>query len=113
MKIKQLNNLKRIVQNGSTDDKFFSSDQKLIFSRYLMHSKEIPLSGQWRMITEKKEHCWICDKQVKGYIFWHKNIHKQPGAFFNLDYQEQENIYYSLGEIKSVGKLLQYTSYAG
>ena len=103
VKIKQLNNLKRIVQNGSTDDKFFSPDQKLIFSRYLMHSKEIPLSGQWRIITEKKDHCWICDKQVKGYIFWHKNIHKQPGAFFNLDYQEQENIFYSLSEIKSAG----------
>ena len=70
------------MQNGSTDDKFFSSDQKLIFSRYLMHSKEIPLSGQWRMITEKKEHCWICDKQVKGYIFWHKNIHNSVKSDF-------------------------------
>ena len=45
IKIKQLNNLKRIVQNGATDDKYFSPDQKLIFSRYLLHKKEIPLSG--------------------------------------------------------------------
>ena len=55
------------------------------------------------MITEKKEHCWICDKEVKGYIFWHRNMHKQPGAVFALNDQEQTNIYNQLGEIKSMG----------
>ena len=103
IKIKQLNNLKRIVQNGSTDDSFFADDQKLIFTRYLMHKQEIPGSAQWRMVTDKKEHCWICDKEIKGYIFWHKGMHKQPGAMFALDDQEQTNIYNQLGEIKSAG----------
>ena len=68
--------MKRIVQNGSTDDQQIDHDKKLIFSRYLLHKKEIPGSAQWRLMTEKKEHCWICDKESKGYIFWHKDMAK-------------------------------------
>ena len=70
VKIKQINSGKRIVQNGATDDKFIDPVTKLILMRYLYHRDEIPGSGQWQMMTAKHEHCWLCDKEMKGFIFW-------------------------------------------
>lgn len=45
VKIKSINNSKRIVQNGATEDKFFNIEYKLILMRYLHHKAEIPMSG--------------------------------------------------------------------
>ena len=26
------------------------------------------------MMTTKSEHCWFCDCETKGYIFWHSRM---------------------------------------
>lgn len=74
IKIKNINAGKRIAQNGAVDDKFIDIGSKLIFTRFLYHKAEIPGSKQWLMLTEKSEHCWICDKEMKGYIFWSRDM---------------------------------------
>ena len=86
VKLKHINNGKRLVQSGATDTNFFDldtnlnkrtleagpniEDGKLIFMRYLHHKNDIPGVGQWQIMTQRQDHCWLCDKEIKGYIFW-------------------------------------------
>ena len=79
--------------NGATDDKFFDLETKLILSRYLHHKDEIPGSGQWQMMTGKQEHCWLCDKEIKGFIFWCYDMGKLSDKAMAINDQERLNIY--------------------
>ena len=27
-------------------------------------------SGQWRMIRDRTDECWVCDQEVYGLVFW-------------------------------------------
>lgn len=45
VKIKHINDGKRIVQNGSTEDTFITIDSKLVLTRYLNHKFDIPGAG--------------------------------------------------------------------
>lgn len=49
---------------------------KLIFQRYLGHKNLIPGSGQWRMLTETGQKCWICSGSIFTLVFWTKSFAK-------------------------------------
>jgi hypothetical protein len=50
-------------------------DEKLlIFQRMVGHKEEMPGSGQWKILTEKGDQCWICDKHIYSLIFWSPSI---------------------------------------
>jgi len=34
----------------------------------------MPGSGQWRMIDNDAQDCWICDRAVYSLIFWNEEI---------------------------------------
>ena len=61
IKIKQNMQRKRIhsLVNEFADDQ--TSDSRMIFTRILGHKIDMPGSGQWKLITEKREECWVCD----------------------------------------------------
>lgn len=88
VKIKHINNGKRIVQNGSTEDKFIDIGSKLILSRYLNHKQDIPGAGQWQLITDKQDHCWICDHEMRGYVFWHRSMAGKSSKLMKINAKE-------------------------
>ena len=111
VKIKHINSGKRIVQNGTTDDKFFGAaerkdksfniDTKLILQRYMYHEDEIPGADKWRMMTEKHEHCWLCDCETKGYIFWTPGMANKSKKYMKINPSERQSIFNQLGNIES------------
>ena len=44
--------------------------KQLIFTRALGHKNDIPGLGQWRMVEDSSEGCWVCDKEIYSLIFW-------------------------------------------
>lgn len=48
-------------------------DNLLIFQRVLGH-KEIPYSGQWRMLTKISDKCWVCHHHIHTIIFWSTRV---------------------------------------
>ena len=42
----------------------------LTCTRILGHKLDMPGSGQWKMITDKQDECWICDQSNYSLIFW-------------------------------------------
>ena len=106
VKIKHINSGKRIVQNGATDDKFFGAterkdkrlniDTKMILQRYMYHEIEIPGSDRWRLLTEKSEHCWLCDCETKGYVFWTPGMATRSKKYMNINQNERSNIFQQL-----------------
>ena len=101
VKIKQINSGKRIVQNGATDDKFFDIETKLILMRYLHHKETVPGSGQWQIMTQKDEHCWLCDKEMKGFIFWSASTGQVSDKVLKISDGERMNIFNELEEIQA------------
>ena len=69
IKIKQNMDRKRIYSlvNDFGDDNLEST---MIFTRILGHKEDMPGSGQWKLIKDKLEDCWICDQEVYGMLFW-------------------------------------------
>lgn len=45
--------------NDFADDN--SNDSMMIFTRILGHKSDMPGSGQWKLLKERHETCWICD----------------------------------------------------
>lgn len=91
IKIKQNNQRKRIYSlvNEFADDK--TSDSRLIFTRILGHKYDLPGSGQWKMITDKQEECWLCDLEVYGLVFWDYE-HIAEKAYMSTKRPHQEPI---------------------
>lgn len=38
-----------------------ASESRMIFTRVLGHKQDIPGSGQWKLISDKTDECWVCD----------------------------------------------------
>lgn len=47
---------------------------KLIFTRVLGHKYDMPSSGQFKMLTQPNEKCWVCEGLVHTVIFWSRRI---------------------------------------
>ena len=61
IKIKQIMERKRqtsLVNEFTTD---YDNGQRLILTRVLGHKMDMPGSGQWKLIKDKTDDCWICD----------------------------------------------------
>lgn len=55
-----------------------SNQNRMIFNRILGHKPEMPGSGQWRLVTDNSEDCWICNQDVYGLVFFdQKHIGKK------------------------------------
>ena len=74
----------------------------MILMRYLSHKQEIPGSAQWQILTEKKDHCWICEHEMKGYIFWMQDTRDKSSKLMNLSLEEKVRIFETLGRPKAV-----------
>lgn len=94
MRIKKVVGQKRIeCQNGlAGNEKLFNVDEKLILTRFLGHKDELPGSGQWRLLTEPKDDCWICDKYIYGYILWYPGLEQEKNSCFKTDLEEKTAI---------------------
>jgi hypothetical protein len=71
------------------------STNKLVFQRYMGHKAEMPGSGQWQMLTEKHDHCWVCDKWIYGIVFWNPRVSNQTQI--EIDYFEKTKIMEQIG----------------
>ena len=73
--------------------------QQLIFTRQLGHKENMPGSGQWRMIDDDTQDCWVCDRVVYSLIFWNEEI----GQFLvsKVDQADQEYLVTKIEEFKS------------
>ena len=47
-----------------------ATDSRMIFTRVLGHKDLMPGSGQWKLIKDKHEECWVCDQEVYGLVFF-------------------------------------------
>ena len=65
--------------------------------RYLHHRDEIPGSAQWQILTDKNEHCWLCDKEAKGFIFWTPGLANFSNKIIQTNDGEKRNIFNELG----------------
>ena len=45
-------------------------EKRMILTRILGHKSDMPGSGQWKLIGDKTEECWVSDQQIYGLIFW-------------------------------------------
>ena len=36
-------------------------DERMILTRILGHKQDMPGSGQWKLVRDKSDECWICD----------------------------------------------------
>ena len=62
------------------DVKLRSEGENLTICRNLGHSKDIPGSGQWRMLPKADmDTCWVCGSWIYTLLFWHPDI----GIFMN------------------------------
>ena len=68
----------------------------------LGHKEDIPGSGQWRMITDLNDQCWVCQYWKYALVFWNEDIGKENEKF-RLGVEEEE-IHRVLGKIKLVNK---------
>ena len=61
IKLKQIMERKRIFskEHGLGDDA--DASNRLICSRIIGHRREMPGIGQWKLITDKRDCCWICE----------------------------------------------------
>ena len=53
------------------------ASEMLVFTRYLGHKKEMPGSGQWRMIStanDSQERCWVCNLETYSLVFWSRDF---------------------------------------
>lgn len=82
-----------MVQNGATDDKFIDFDSKMILMRKLSHKDEIPGSGRWQLLTRKQDNCWICEREMKGYIFWMHDTRFRSPKLMDLSLEEKRRIF--------------------
>ena len=52
------------------------------------------------MMTDKDEHCWLCDKEMKGYVFWYPNMKNTSSKIIMTSDEEKQNIYRELNDIQ-------------
>ena len=76
IKLKQIMERKRIFskEHGLGDDA--DASNRLICSRIIVINFLVywtPGIGQWKLITDKRDCCWICDQQIYGLLFWDKD----------------------------------------
>jgi hypothetical protein len=48
--------------------------------------------GQWKMLNDESEKCWICDKQVYTLIFFNPTDVAKPESIFMKDYEARAHI---------------------
>lgn len=70
IKVKQNLERKRIYSLVNEFAEDAALESKLILTRVLGHRFDMPGSGQWRLLKEKHEDCWVCEQDVYGLIFW-------------------------------------------
>lgn len=68
----------------------------MVLTRYLSHKEEIPGSGQWQLLTLKKDPCWVCEREMKGYIFWTPAMSKKSAKILKLNSGEKQAIFEEL-----------------
>ena len=64
MERKRINSL--VNEFTSTD----ADDSTFVCTRILGHKTEMPGSGQWKLIRDKSDDCWMCDQAIYGMVFW-------------------------------------------
>jgi len=69
----------------------------MILMRYLSHKQEIPGSAQWQLLTRKQDHCWVCEREMKGYIFWNQTMKRKSTKLMCLSNEEMLAIFEALG----------------
>ena len=47
-----------------------NDESRMILTRCLGHRIDMPGSGQWKLIRDRSEECWVCDQQIYGLVFW-------------------------------------------
>ena len=67
----------------------------------------MPGSAQWRMLTFWTESCWICDLEIKGFIFWHPSMAGNPNSWMFITDQEKSNIYEELERPQAVRQMVE------
>ena len=70
IKIKQNLERKRIHSLVNDFGQQNDTGNRMIFTRILGHKKDMPGSGQWKLIKDFEEECWICDQEIYGLTFW-------------------------------------------
>ena len=68
----------------------------MILTRHLCHKFEIPGSKQWQMLIEKKDPCWLCEREMKGYIFWTPGMQQKSQKILQLSLGEKQAIFQEL-----------------
>jgi nitrogen-specific signal transduction histidine kinase len=62
IKLKQIFDRKRLFSKEHQFTEEPNDTERLICTRVLNHKQDIPGIGQWKVITDKSEKCWICDQ---------------------------------------------------
>jgi hypothetical protein len=88
IKVKQIMERKRINSLVNEFAGADSSQDRMICTRILGHKLEMPGSGQWKLITDKQEECWISDQQIYGLVFWDRHRINQR-AYLNTEVPDQ------------------------
>ena len=102
IKIKHISTGKSLVQNGAVDDKYITEGSKMILTRYLSHKMEIPGSGQWQLLTRKQDPCWLCEREMKGYVFWTPDMQTKSAKIMNISLGEKQAIFEELNDLKHI-----------
>ena len=69
------------------------SDLRLIFTRVLGHKEDMPGSGQWKLIRDRTDDCWIYEQEKYGLIFWDPD-HIAMKAILNTErgYKQEQTL---------------------
>jgi len=70
VKIRNQSLKKLCMQQDLPQEHNISMTKTLVFTRLIAHKKEIPKSGQWKMLTQPQQECWICSNYTLTYFFW-------------------------------------------
>ena len=44
------------------------------------------------MLNKPHEVCWVCDKQIRSFIFWFDRMDKESGVHISTDQEEKEEL---------------------
>ena len=63
-----------------------------MFTRKLGYQEEAPGSDAWHMLNKPHEVCWVCDKQIRSFIFWFDGMEQESGVTIPTDLEEKEEL---------------------
>jgi len=58
------------------------------------------------MLTEKQDNCWICEREIKGYVFWTADMAHKSKKFVKISAAEKQVIFEELDELKAIDTLI-------